>query len=203
MRCQLVFHNRISNSIVCVLYHQHVRCYSVFAEAFYARHGANATQVLDKCPVLCNATDHYEELCYDLENDIPNPDLNDSLDVDLFQGGLFLGCEFHLVALYIWAVGILAAGESSTMTGTYVGQFAMEGFLNIKWARWKRVLFSRSIAIAPILLVAIFADKRHLTNMNDILNVLQSLQLPFALFPILHFTNEFRVMSTFKNGYIS
>ena len=46
-------------------------------------------------------------------------DLNDTLDVDLFQAGLFLGCEFHLVALYIWAVGILETGDSSTMTGTY------------------------------------------------------------------------------------
>ena len=60
-------------------------------------------------------------------------DLNDTLDVDLFQAGLFLGCEFHLVALYIWAVGILATGESSTMTGTYARQFAIEGFLDIKW----------------------------------------------------------------------
>ena len=175
---------------------------SVFAEAFYARHGGNAAGILEKCPVLRNATDQNKKLWYDYENGINNSDLNDTLDVDLFQGGLFLGCEFHLVALYIWAVGILAAGESSTMTGTYAGQFAMEGFLNIKWARWKRVIFTRSIAIAPTLVVAIFADMRHLTNMNDILNVLQSLQLPFALFPILHFTNEFRVMSTFKNGYI-
>ena len=55
----------------------------------------------------------------------------------------------------------------------------------------------------PTLLIAIFADIHHLTNMNDILNVLQSLQLPFALFPILHFTNEFRVMSPFKNGYFT
>ena len=103
-----------------------------------------------------------------------NETLDDTLDVDLFQGGLFLGCEFHLVAMYICAVSILASSESSTMTGTYAGQFAMEGFLNIKWPRWKRVIFTHSIAIAPILLVAIFADIRHLTNMNDILNVVES-----------------------------
>ena len=172
---------------------------SVFAEAFYSRHGGDAERILDSCPVLRNATEENKRLWSRIEN---NESVNTTLDVDLFQGGLFLGCEFHLVALYIWAVGILAAGESSTMTGTYAGQFAMEGFLNIKWARWKRVLFTRSIAIAPTLLVAIFADIRHLTNMNDILNVLQSLQLPFALFPILHFTNEARVMSSFKNGLI-
>ena len=172
---------------------------SVFAEAFYSRHGGDAGKILGKCPVLRNATEENKKIWSRIEN---NEMVNTTLDVDLFQGGLFLGCEFHLVALYIWAVGILAAGESSTMTGTYAGQFAMEGFLNIKWARWKRVLFTRSIAIAPTLLVAIFADIRHLTNMNDILNVLQSLQLPFALFPILHFTNEAQVMSSFKNGLI-
>ena len=169
---------------------------SVFAEAFHARHGGNANEILEKCPVLCDASEENKRYC---DNGTDN---TTTLDVDLFQGGLFLGCEFYLAALYIWAVGILAAGESSTMTGTYAGQFAMEGFLNIKWARWKRVLFTRSIAIAPTLMVAIFADIRHLTNMNDILNVLQSLQLPFALFPILHFTNETDIMSSFKNGYI-
>ena len=175
---------------------------SVFAEAFYTRYGGNAQHILNECPVLRNVTDDNEDLYRRIERLPANETLGDTLDVDLFQGGLFLGCEFHMVAMYIWAVGILAAGESSTMTGTYAGQFAMEGFLNIKWPRWKRILFTRSIAIAPTLLVAIFADIRHLTNMNDILNVLQSLQLPFALFPILHFTNEAKVMSDFKNGYI-
>lgn len=175
---------------------------SVFAEAFYTRYGGNAQHILNECPVLRNVTDDNEDLYRRIERLTANETLGDTLDVDIFQGGLFLGCEFHMVAMYIWAVGILAAGESSTMTGTYAGQFAMEGFLNIKWPRWKRVLFTRLIAIAPTLLVAIFADIRHLTNMNDILNVLQSLQLPFALFPILHFTNEAKVMSSFKNGYI-
>lgn len=171
----------------------------VFAEAFYTRHGGDAKKILNECPVLRNATEENKRLWSEAENGTLN---NVTLNVDLFQGGLFLGCEFHLAALYIWAVGILAAGESSTMTGTYAGQFAMEGFLNIKWARWKRILVTRSLAIAPTLLVAIFADIRHLTNMNDILNVLQSLQLPFALFPILQFTNDPKVMSSFKNGYV-
>ena len=45
---------------------------------------------------------------------------------DIYHGGLFLGCEFGIVAMYVWAVGIFAAGQSSTMTGTYAGQFVME-----------------------------------------------------------------------------
>ena len=48
------------------------------------------------------------------------------MDADLFKGGVFLGCQFGIACLYIWAVGILAAGQSSTMTGTYSGQFVME-----------------------------------------------------------------------------
>uniref|UniRef100_A0AAY5KCF6 Solute carrier family 11 member 2 n=1 Tax=Esox lucius TaxID=8010 RepID=A0AAY5KCF6_ESOLU len=103
-------------------------------------------------------------------------------------------------ALYIWAVGILAAGQSSTMTGTYSGQFVMEGFLNLRWSRFARVLLTRSIAIFPTLLVAIFQDVQHMTGMNDFLNVLQSLQLPFALIPILTFTSMTSIMDDFANG---
>ncbi|TKC52648.1 hypothetical protein EI555_004504, partial [Monodon monoceros] len=116
------------------------------------------------------------------------------------QVGVVLGCYFGPAALYIWAVGILAAGQSSTMTGTYSGQFVMEGFLNLKWSRFARVILTRSIAIIPTLLVAVFQDVEHLTGMNDFLNVLQSLQLPFALIPILTFTSLRPVMSEFANG---
>jgi len=46
--------------------------------------------------------------------------------VDIYKGGVFLGCQFGVAAMYIWAIGILAAGQSSTMTGCYAGQFVME-----------------------------------------------------------------------------
>lgn len=48
------------------------------------------------------------------------------VDADLYKGGVFLGCQFGIAAMYIWTIGILAAGQSSTMTGCYSGQFAME-----------------------------------------------------------------------------
>lgn len=54
---------------------------------------------------------------------------NSTFDADLYKAGMFLGCRFGAWPFYIWAIGILAAGQSSTMTGTYAGQFAMEGFL--------------------------------------------------------------------------
>uniref|UniRef100_A0A7N9AS62 Natural resistance-associated macrophage protein 2-like n=1 Tax=Mastacembelus armatus TaxID=205130 RepID=A0A7N9AS62_9TELE len=160
---------------------------AVFAQAFYNKTNMDVN-------AECNATGS------------PHTDLfplnNDTLQVDIYKGGIVLGCFFGPAALYIWAIGILAAGQSSTMTGTYSGQFVMEGFLNLRWSRFARVLLTRSIAITPTLLVAIFQDVRHLTGMNDFLNVLQSMQLPFALIPILTFTSLTSIMNDFANGLV-
>ncbi|XP_051839519.1 natural resistance-associated macrophage protein 1 isoform X3 [Antechinus flavipes] len=120
---------------------------------------------------------------------------------DIYQGGVILGCFFGPAVLYIWAVGILAAGQSSTMTGTYAGQFVMEGLLKLRWSRFARVLFTRSCAILPTILVAIFRDVQDLSGLNDLLNVLQSLLLPFAVLPILTFTSMPAIMQEFTNGF--
>ncbi|XP_075055423.1 natural resistance-associated macrophage protein 2 [Mixophyes fleayi] len=159
---------------------------AVFAEAFFAK---TNSEVLNEC---LNKTSSGQSNLF--------PNNNETLKVDIYKGGVVLGCYFGPAALYIWAVGILAAGQSSTMTGTYSGQFVMEGFLNLKWSRFARVILTRSIAITPTLLVAIFQDVEHLTGMNDFLNVLQSLQLPFALIPVLTFTSLRTVMNDFANG---
>ncbi|KAK2862282.1 hypothetical protein Q5P01_001815 [Channa striata] len=160
---------------------------AVFAEAFYNKTNIDVNEE-------CNATS------------IPYTNLfpfnNETLEVDIYKGGVVLGCFFGPAALYIWAIGILAAGQSSTMTGTYSGQFVMEGFLNLQWSRFARVLLTRSIAITPTLLVAIFQDVQHLTGMNDFLNVLQSMQLPFALIPILTFTSMTSIMNDFANALL-
>ncbi|KAM9362043.1 natural resistance-associated macrophage protein 2-like [Symphorus nematophorus] len=160
---------------------------AVFAEAFYNKTNMEVNE-------FCN------------KSGTPYPDLfppnNGTLEVDIYKGGVVLGCFFGPAALYIWAIGILAAGQSSTMTGTYSGQFVMEGFLNLRWSRFARVLLTRSIAITPTLLVAIFQDVHHLTGMNDFLNVLQSMQLPFALIPILTFTSLTSIMNDFANGLV-
>ncbi|XP_058964518.2 natural resistance-associated macrophage protein 2 isoform X2 [Pocillopora verrucosa] len=169
---------------------------AVFAEAFY-----NTTygQVYHKC--IGNKISQAEIFNVNKSSD-HHITWNSTIDGDLYKGGVFLGCKFGKAALYIWGIGILAAGQSSTMTGTYSGQFAMEGFLKISWARWKRVLFTRSIAIAPTLFVAFYEGVQDLTGMNDFLNVLQSLQLPFALIPVLHFTGDRAIMGSFKNGRV-
>lgn len=89
------------------------------------------------------------------------------------------------------------------MTGTYSGQFVMEGFLDLHWARWKRVLLTRTIAIFPTLLIALYQDIDNLSGMNDLLNALMSLQLPFALIPTLTFTSSKKVMGEFSNGFVN
>ncbi|XP_068598622.1 natural resistance-associated macrophage protein 2-like [Brachionichthys hirsutus] len=160
---------------------------AVFAQAFY-----NKTNI--EVSDFCNRTDSPHTNLFPLNND--------TLEVDIYKGGVVLGCFFGPAALYIWAIGILAAGQSSTMTGTYSGQFVMEGFLDLRWSRFARVLLTRSIAIAPTLLVAIFQDVQHLTGMNDFLNVLQSMQLPFALIPILTFTSLKSIMNDFANQMV-
>ncbi|TGZ49114.1 hypothetical protein CRM22_010933 [Opisthorchis felineus] len=160
---------------------------SVFGAGFY---GKNVTQVIENCTARGDIPQQFVDAATHF-----NPD-----DVDLYTGGIFLGCEFGIACLYIWAVGILAAGQSSTMTGTYSGQFVMEGFINIKWKRWQRVLVTRAIAILPTLLVTVFRGIQDLTGMNDFLNVLMSIQLPFAIIPLLTFTSSKSIMNEFSNS---
>jgi len=145
------------------------------------------------------------QLC--LDSGLTDSDLNGFfdnntalVDADIYKGGVFLGCQYGELAKYIWAVGILAAGQSSTMTGTYSGQFVMEGFLNLHWARWKRVVLTRTIAIFPTLFLSVFAQLNTLTGLNDFLNAVMSLQLPFALLPTLTFTCSPKIMGEFANG---
>jgi len=122
------------------------------------------------------------------------------VDADLYKGGIALGCSFGSAYTYIWALGILASGQSSTMTGTYAGQFAMQGFLNLKWPQWKILVITRCVAMAPTLFVAGFTDIQTLTGLNDILNTVMSIQLPFAIIPCLCFTSSRLVMGQFKNS---
>ncbi|XP_030828658.1 natural resistance-associated macrophage protein 1 [Strongylocentrotus purpuratus] len=122
-----------------------------------------------------------------------------SENATLLTAGQLIHDNYGNAMKIIWGIGLLAAGQSSTMTGTYAGQFAMEGFLGIRWSKWKRVLLTRSIAMVPTLLVAVFAGKA-LDELNSIINIIQSIQLPFALLPILYFTSQERLMGEFKNS---
>uniref|UniRef100_W8BIU5 Protein Malvolio n=1 Tax=Ceratitis capitata TaxID=7213 RepID=W8BIU5_CERCA len=163
---------------------------AVFAHGMY---GKTNQDVLDVC---VNKT-MYDDAKASFTDAHNNTDL---IDADIYKGGLFLGCTFGAMAMYIWGVGILAAGQSSTMTGTYAGQFSMEGFLNLQWPRWRRVLFTRLIAIIPTFCLAFFTRMEDLTHLNDILNAVMSLQLPFAAIPTIAFTSCVAIMGEFVNG---
>jgi len=155
---------------------------------------------------LFGKTNHeVHELCIEKNNSHSDqfPDNNATVEANIYKGGVFLGCNYGDAAMYIWALGILAAGQSSTMTGTYSGQFVMEGFLNLQWAKWQRVLLTRSIAIVPTFLIAFFDNINELSGMNDLMNCLMSLMLPFAVIPTIAFTSNYRIMGDFQNGLVS
>ena len=115
-------------------------------------------------------------------------------DLNLLNADKALSQSFGQGARIIWALGLLAAGQSSTMTGTYAGQFVMEGFLDIQLPVWKRVLTTRSIAILPALGVVFISD---FDSVDTYLNMLQFIQLPFALIPLIKFSSSTRIMGRF------
>ena len=119
-----------------------------------------------------------------------------SKKIGLSKAGENLEDRFGTAAKYVWAIGLLAAGQSSTMTGTFAGQYAMQGFLDLHWSPWKRTLLTRTIALGPSLVVAISAQKQ-MDTLDEWLNVQQSVQLPFALLPLLFFNSNPRVMGQF------
>ncbi|KAI8072932.1 natural resistance-associated macrophage protein-domain-containing protein [Gongronella butleri] len=99
------------------------------------------------------------------------------------------------VARYLWAAGLLAAGQSSTMTGTLAGQYVMEGFFGRFFKKqWHRVALTRAIALIPSMLVAVYAVDRFDT-MGELLNVVQSLCLPMAVIPLLKLTASTTIMT--------
>merc|ERR1719400_1908492 len=161
---------------------------SVFAEGLYNKTNA---EIHALCVAANNS--HADQF----------PNTNTTVEADLYKGGVFLGCTYGALAMYVWAIGVLAAGQSSTMTGTYAGQFAMEGFLNLQWAKWQRVLFTRTIAILPTFFIAFYEEINQLSGMNDLLNCLMSLMLPFAVIPTITFTSNKKIMGDFANGFVS
>jgi manganese transport protein len=105
------------------------------------------------------------------------------------------------VASLLFALALLASGQSSTITGTLAGQVVMEGFMHWKIQPWVRRLITRAAAITPaIILIAVRGDG----GVNDLLNLSQfvlAIQLPLAMFPLLWFTSSKRMMGPHRNGW--
>jgi NRAMP (natural resistance-associated macrophage protein)-like metal ion transporter len=100
----------------------------------------------------------------------------------------------------VYAISLLASGQSSTVTGTYAGQFIMQGFLDLKMELWLRNLVTRFIAIAPSLVVCIIGGASGASRLIIIASMILSFELPFALVPLLRFTSSEVKMGRHKSS---
>jgi manganese transport protein len=99
----------------------------------------------------------------------------------------------------VFALALLASGQNSTLTGTLAGQIVMEGFLNIRIRPWLRRLITRMIAIVPAAIVAILYGESGTARLLILSQVILSLQLSFAVFPLVMFTSDRKKMGEFAN----
>lgn len=99
----------------------------------------------------------------------------------------------------VFGIALLASGQSSTLTATLAGQIVMEGFLQVRLPPWLRRLASRLIAIVPALIAIIFFGERSTGNLLVFSQVILSLQLSFAVIPLVMFTSDRRLMGEFAN----
>ncbi|KAJ4840539.1 Metal transporter Nramp5 [Turnera subulata] len=99
-----------------------------------------------------------------------------------------------------YAVALLASGQSSTITGTYAGQYIMQGFLDLKMRKWLRNLITRCIAITPSLIVSIIGGSSGAGRLIIIASMILSFELPFALIPLLKFSSSSTKMGPHKNS---
>jgi len=104
------------------------------------------------------------------------------------------------LASTLFAVALLAAGQSSTITGTLAGQVVMEGFLHWRILPWVRRLITRGVAIIPAVLIIGVRGDSSVTDLLMLSQVVLALQLPFAMFPLLHFTSSRKRMGKWKIG---
>ncbi|KFF03592.1 Nramp family divalent metal transporter [Chryseobacterium luteum] len=107
-----------------------------------------------------------------------------------------LGASMASIA---FAIALLASGQNSTLTGTLAGQIVMEGFLNIRLKPWLRRLITRLIAVIPALIVAIIYGEQGTTDLLVLSQVILSMQLSFAVVPLVMFTNDKAKMGEFVN----
>jgi manganese transport protein len=100
----------------------------------------------------------------------------------------------------MFALALLASGQNSTLTGTLAGQVVMEGFLNIRLRPWLRRLITRVVAIVPAVIVTAFWGTGGTAKLLVFSQVILSMQLSFAVFPLVMFTSDQRKMGEFTNA---
>ena len=105
-----------------------------------------------------------------------------------------LGSE---TAPYLFAIALIAAGQSSTITGTLAGQIVMEGYLRLRINPWIRRLLTRLVAIIPAVIVILSTGEKNITSLLVLSQVILSLQLGFAIIPLIHFVSDKKTMGVF------
>ena len=106
----------------------------------------------------------------------------------------FLGTK---LASILFAVALIASGQSSTITGTLAGQIVMEGYLHLRIAPWVRRLMTRLIAIVPAVIVILINGEDNIDSLLILSQVILSLQLGFAIIPLIHFTSDKKSMGKY------
>ncbi|TPX66135.1 hypothetical protein SpCBS45565_g04609 [Spizellomyces sp. 'palustris'] len=108
-----------------------------------------------------------------------------------------LGSELGAAAGTLFAVALLCSGQSSTITGTIAGQVVMGGFLGPRWRMkpWLRRLVSRLLAIVPAMITVVIKGQKGLDDLLVISQVILSMQLPFAVWPLIYFTSKKTIMT--------
>jgi natural resistance-associated macrophage protein len=180
--------------------------------------GVNANLFYDKsCSLSTDADGNFGAACVPLGMSVKDEDLIGPCNVNGAAGqctsDFSLASESFALAAsnlgasakYIWAIGLLAAGEASTMTCTYAGQVVMGGMIEINLPAWKRVTITRLIALVPSLVFALLlcedaCNNKLYSNLNDFLNTWQNIQLPWAMFPLLYFGSRTEVLGRWRSG---
>lgn len=104
---------------------------------------------------------------------------------------------FGSLAPALFAIALIAAGQSSTITGTLAGQIVMEGYLNLRISPWLRRLVTRIIAIAPAVFVIFYFGEEKVGDLLILSQVVLSMQLGFAVIPLIHFNSSKKIMDKF------
>ncbi|XP_031098810.1 metal transporter Nramp5-like [Ipomoea triloba] len=127
-------------------------------------------------------------------------DLDHCSDLSLNSASFLLKNVLGKSSSTVYAIALLASGQSSTITGTYAGQYIMQGFLDLKMKKWSRNLMTRCIAITPSLIVSIIGGSSGAGRLIIIASMILSFELPFALIPLLKFSSSSTKMGPYKNS---
>jgi manganese transport protein len=105
---------------------------------------------------------------------------------------------FGNLAPTLFAIALIAAGQSSTVTGTLAGQIVMEGYLNLRISPWLRRIITRTIAVAPAVFTILYLGEEKLGELLILSQVVLSIQLGFAIVPLIHFSSSKAIMGEFR-----